>query len=475
MTLKFATPIKAFFLVAALAGTCLSASAALPERISSALERAGIRPESVSLYAVTADTGEVLLEHEPDRPMRSASLMKLLTTYAALELLGPAWTWPTEAYAETLPQGGTLDGPLILKGYGDPALTLERFWLLTRQLRQNGIQHIRGGLLIDQSHFGPPPGAPDRLDWPWEVVPGPLMVNFQATRLFFERQSNGVSLRAEPDLGWQFHLDLPVVEGPCMADVEDSWWPRMDWLSTPPTATIRGTFPSGCDRRELNIGVTDPLYYHGALFRALWESQGGTLSGDIREGQASASAVRVARIESPPLPRALTDMNKFSNNAMARLIYQTIGKRYATAEDASIRDAADRAIRVWLRSKGLEFAELVQETGSGLSRRESLSSRHWVQLLHKASGGRYAAELIASLPVAGVDGTMSRRLRNEAAMGWGHFKTGTLSDTKSLAGFLTSGRGRPMIMAVQINEADLGRRADLVLEDIVRLLFEDDF
>lgn len=458
--------------VFAIALTTLEANAALPERITRGLNNAGIRLEDVSVVVQTTE-GLTLIEHNPDKWMRSASLMKLLTSYAALELLGPAWAWPTEAYGGGEFSNGTLHGPLTLKGYGDPSLTIERLWLLTQQLRQKGLRQIEGGLVIDQSHFVPAPQrSGEGLTEPWEVAPGALLLNLQAERLFFEPNGQQVSVRAEPDLGWNIHLDLPMVEGPCLTDIEDKWWPRMDWSTKPPTAYIGGEFPSECKTRELNIGVNDTLYYVEAIFRRLWESQGGSLHGTTTYGTATAEQPVLARIESAPLTRAIMDMNKFSNNPMARLVYLSIG-RQSPLPDLSTAENANSAVRAWLAQKGLNFPELVQETGCGLSRNEGLSARHWVELLKSARASRYAAELTASLPIVGIDGTMKKRLKNETGQGWGHFKTGTLRDSKSLAGYLTTSRGRSLVLSIQINEPELGRRADAVLEDILRMLFED--
>lgn len=456
-----------------LLGVSTLAQAQLPERIAQRLASAGIKPDAMSVM-VTSRDGATVIEHNADSPMRSASLMKLLTSYAALEILGPAWTWPTEVYALGEIRGGVLNGPLVLKGYGDPSLSIERLWLLTQQLKNRGLREIKGGLVVDLSHFTPQPVRTDRmLDEPWEIVPGPLLINLQAERLFFEPFAGSVNVRAEPDLGWTFKLDMPMVDLPCPADVEDQWWPRIDWSTRPPAAYIKGQFPASCPARILNVGITDPLYYAEAVFRSLWQQGGGVLEGEVKSDIAPAGLQAYARVESAPLSRALMDMNKFSSNPMARLIYLTIG-RHRPIPEKTTAESADSAIREWLSAQKLDFPELVQETGSGLSRREQLSSRHWVELLRHAQRSRYAAEFTASMPILGVDGTMSKRLKGEAGMGWGHFKTGTLSDTKSLAGYLTTSRGRPLVVAVQINTPNLGRRADAALEDIIRLLYEDD-
>lgn len=483
MTLKFAMRSNVFFThyisvigrvtCSALLLTSLSwANAALPPRIEQALSKAGISPDSIAIVArPLQDTP--LLTHNADRPMRSASVMKLLTTYAALERLGPNWTWKTEAYALGPIKDGVLDGPLLLKGYGDPSLTLERFWLLTHQLKQQGLKTIKGGVIVDVSHFDLAPTLPTSLiDDPWEVVPNALMINLQAERLFFERQGDVASVRAEPELGWKIKLDMPIIEGPCREDIEDEWKPRIEWVNGTPTASIRGKFPTGCDTQILNLGITNPIYYAGAIFRQLWEGQGGKLEGTIHAGTLPENAVRIAQLESLPLSQAIVGMNKFSSNPMARSIYLSLGRTYQLANQSSA-NSADAAIKRWLKEKKLFFPELVQETGCGLSRREQLSAEHWVDLLISAAHSPFSAELTASLPILGMDGTMKKRLRSEPAMGWGHFKTGTLSDTKTLAGYLTTAKGNQLAVAVLINAPALGRRADPVLEEILRILFED--
>lgn len=450
------------------AGFCY---AQLPAPIEKALNDAKIKADTVALSVRELD-GDILFEHNATAPMRAASLMKLLTTYAALERLGPSWTWKTEAYTQGDIKDGRLDGALLLKGYGDPSLTIERLWLLTQQLKKNGLRDISDGLIIDLSYLDQPPiDFKKPLDAPWEIVPSALMINLQATRLFFERKENSVKVRAEPDLGWQFKLDLPIVDAPCREDVEDEWQPQMDWSSTP-TAYIQGKFPSGCDTKILNIGVTDPTYYIGAIFKNIWQEQGGTISGTVRLGTLNTTQLPFAQIESNPLSKAIVDMNKFSSNPMARAIYLSIGKTYPQAE-LNNAESADIEIKRWLAEKKLYFPELVQETGSGLSRREQLSASHWTELLSSAAHSRYAAEFTASLPILGVDGTMRKRLKGEAAMGWGHFKTGTLSDTKSLAGYLTTASGKRLAIAILINTPNLGRRADPAFEQLLRTLFDD--
>jgi D-alanyl-D-alanine carboxypeptidase/D-alanyl-D-alanine-endopeptidase (penicillin-binding protein 4) len=140
-------------LALALVATGLAGAQSLPAPVEQALKRAHIPLSGVAAYVQDVDGGRPLVAHHAAQAMNPASTMKLVTTYAALELLGPSYTWKTEAYAAGNWQGDVLQGDLILKGYGDPKLTLEDFWLLLRRLRALGLREIRGDLVLDRSYF----------------------------------------------------------------------------------------------------------------------------------------------------------------------------------------------------------------------------------------------------------------------------------------------------------------------------------
>ena len=130
----------------------------------------------------------------------------LLTTYAALERLGPAYRWPTEAYAAGELAHGVLAGDLVLKGYGDPKLTLENFWLLLRDLRARGLREVRGDLVLDRSFFSPDAASASGIDdkpmRPYNTAPDALLLNFKSVRVQFlpDPGARVVRIVAEPDL-----------------------------------------------------------------------------------------------------------------------------------------------------------------------------------------------------------------------------------------------------------------------------------
>jgi D-alanyl-D-alanine carboxypeptidase/D-alanyl-D-alanine-endopeptidase (penicillin-binding protein 4) len=178
----------------------------LPAPVSTALKAAGVPADAVAVFVQRADQNKPLLVQHADQPMNPASTMKLLTTYAGLEILGPAYTWRTEFHSSVPVQGDVLNGDLILKGYGDPALTLENFWNLVRALRQKGVREIRGDLILDRGYFEEVKGDPALFDGEpyraYNAGPDALLVNFKSTRFRFsgDAQSGKVAIAVDPDL-----------------------------------------------------------------------------------------------------------------------------------------------------------------------------------------------------------------------------------------------------------------------------------
>jgi D-alanyl-D-alanine carboxypeptidase/D-alanyl-D-alanine-endopeptidase (penicillin-binding protein 4) len=190
------------------------------------------------------------------------------------------------------------------------------------------------------------------------------------------------------------------------------------------------------------------------VFLQLWAELGGTLTGGVRDGTVPADARAVAVSPSPTLAEAVRDINKFSNNVMARQLFLTLGmeagRRPASADDA------DAAIRSWLDARGLGIPELVLENGSGLSRRERISAEGLGRVLQAAWRSSVMPELMASLPVTATDGTMRKRLKQNGVAGQAHIKTGSLEGVRSIAGYVLDKSGRRWIVVFFVNHAHAG-------------------
>ncbi len=440
---------------------------ALPKEVSDALNQAHIPQSSVGIEVREINARVPLISINVQQAMNPASTMKLLTTYAGLELLGPSYTWKTEAWIDGKLDKGVLQGNLILKGYGDPKFTIEQFWLWLSELRARGLREIQGDLVLDRSFFNLPAHDPADFDndpvRAYNVGPDALLLNFNTLRLRYLPDGNRLKVISEPPLDGVL-LDNQLA--PQSAPNCESWDDTIHIQPRGDSVVLQGGYPSECGEREQNLNVMPHTRYVAAVFNAVWQELGGTLKGNTREGAVGGNARLFATHYSAPLAEVIRDINKFSNNVMARQLFLTLGTATQASATASI-PLSIQTTKSWLIQKNLSFPELVLENGAGLSRQERISSQHLAQLLHSVANSSLNAELTASLPILGVDGSVKKRLKGTAAASHAHLKTGTLEGVKAIAGYVKSKSGKEWIMVFLINHpnAKLGGAAqDALIE-----------
>ena len=432
----------------------------LPEPVAQALAQAGIPGTSAAVYVHEIGVEQPVVAHGADRPLNPASTMKLVTTYAALDLLGPAYVWNTEVYATGTLQQGVLNGDLMLKGYGDPRLTLENFWLLLRNLRSRGVREIRGNLLLDHSYFNAAGYDPARFDdqptRPYNTGPDALLVNFKAVTLQFvpDRDARTVKILADPALPQLAIVNnLTLGNGAC-----GDWVPRLKLEAQGNGDAARlafnGVYAWDCGEKTRSFSVLGHRQYVGALFAQMWKELGGSFNGGVRYGEVPPDARLLTSAKSESLSEIVRHINKFSNNVMARQLFLTLGA--VGVDPPATFDKANQSIRLWLSGKGLSFPELVIENGSGLSRVERISAKHLGQLLLAAFRSPVMPELIASLPLVAMDGTMKRRLKDADVAGQAHIKGGTLEGVRAIAGYVLDSQGRRVVVVFIVNHANAG-------------------
>ncbi len=240
-----------------------------------------------------------------------------------------------------------------------------------------------------------------------------------------------------------------------------------DTLSTQLNGTtllVQGTFPASCGERAKYFSLLPPSKYLDSVFRALWQELGGSLSGEVRDGATPGSAKLYTTHNSAPLSELIRDINKFSNNVMARQLFLSLGM--SSAEPATIAHS-EQAVHDWLVQKQLNFPELALENGAGLSRAERISPHSMALLLQAAQSSPLQPEFEASLPIMGIDGTLKKRLPDSMVTSQAHLKTGTLDGVKAVAGYVRSRSGKQWIMVFFINHpnASAGQRAqDALIE-----------
>lgn len=428
----------------------------LPALVREQLSLAQIPDSAVGIIVQPLDAAGPIVSFNASEPMNPASTMKLLTTFAVIDVLGPAFTWRTQFYSDGPLENEILDGNLIVKGYGDPSLTLERLWLMLRELRQRGLREIHGDLILDRSYFQVPDLDPSRFDnkpsRPYNAVPDALLLNNQAMRLKFipNLAQNSVKILADP------HPAQVEVSESLTLDTEDicgDWEEKMGndifYFDTSVSVTFSGSYPASCGDKTRYISVLTPAHYFYGVFMQMWQELGGTLSGQTRDQVLPPEASLLAEFESRPLAEVVRDTNKFSNNVMARQLFLTIGA-LTQGEPATIQKS-EIAIAAWLQKKNLSFPELVLENGSGLSRMERISASHMAELLVAAHRSPFMPELLASLPLLGIDGTVKDRLVGSDVTGRAHIKTGSLEGVRAIAGYVLDHQGRTIVVVCIIN------------------------
>jgi D-alanyl-D-alanine carboxypeptidase/D-alanyl-D-alanine-endopeptidase (penicillin-binding protein 4) len=368
-----------------------------------------------------------------------------VTTYAALDMLGPAFTWTTPVYFEGPVQGGTLQGNLYLKGQGDPRLVVERLWLLLRRVQALGIQRIAGDIVLDRSAFEVPATDPGAFDGeplrPYNAAPDALLLNFKSVVLTFTPEGGQARVQVDPPLaGVQWPATVPLSGAPC-GDWRGGL--RADFAD-PLRVQFGGSYPAACGERTWPVAYADPSRYAARAVAGLWRDIGGQLTGQVREGRVPAALKPAFEWRSPPLAEIVRDVNKFSNNVMAQQLFLTIGLQRAGRGSP---EAAREAVRGWWRER-LGGEAPVMDNGSGLSRAERITARQLATLLQAAWVSPLMPDLAASLPVMGLDGTL-RRARGST--GLAHLKTGSLRDVAGVAGYVHGASGRRYVLVAIAN------------------------
>lgn len=445
----------------------LAAAQGLPAPIEATLQQAGLTGDSLVLWVAPVDGGPPLLAHRAERPVNPASLMKLATSAVALARLGPSYRWRTPVLVDRPPQDGRLSGNLYLRGRGDPQLTLERLWLLLRELQRRGVHEIDGDIVLDGSAFALPPVDPGAFDGepfrPYNVQPEALVISHKAVTLQFvpEPARRIARVSVVPTLqGWTVPASVPLSGEPSCGD----WRQQLQAdFSDPAGPRFAGRLPAVCGERSWPVAPPASLGYNARAVAALWQEIGGRLGGRVRDGVTPGAAQPLFEAVSPTLGEVLRDMNKFSNNLLADQLMLTLALE---ARGTGTWDVAREQVTTALVTQaGCRGDEVSVDRGSGLSRSARLSARCLGQVLRWAWVNPWMPEFFASLPLAGED--TARRATSVA--GRAHLKTGSLDDAAGLAGLVDGPDGQryTFVAILQPPPAARGQPLQPVLNDIL--------
>ncbi len=433
----------------------VTAKAGLPQTVAEALKKAGVPEQNVAVYVQALTDKTPILEHNAAQAMNTASVMKVVTTHAALDELTPAYRWKTEIYRDGTLVNWELQGDLIIKGYGDPSFKAQDFWRLLMSLRQAGVKKISGDLHIDKSYFavGQTSVNFDTEKWrAYNASPSAFLVNGRTTSFKFNVVDDAVTVLQEFELPEVVVINqMKLVKGAICGD----WRGRMDYAVKPVEGqvlvTFNGTYPAACGERYLELSVLSDDQYAFFTFRKLWRELGGEFSGGLKVTAKSSTAVKMLEQWSEPLGSVVRDINKWSNNVMAKQLLLTLAAEKVSQPATEL--GGTEAVKRWLNSKGLQFDELVIENGSGLSRIEQINAAHLGQLLVQAYNSPIMPEMMASLPILALDGTVQQRLKDSVSNGRAHLKTGSINGVSAIAGYVLDANGHRHVLVMMVNHA----------------------
>lgn len=440
--MKYRTPLACCLLAWAGATACAQG---LPAEVESALAEAGLPREAVVMLVAPAEGGPARVAHRVDARVNPASIAKLATTLAGLELLGPTYTWSTPVYFDGPVRDGVLQGNLVIKGQGDPKLVIERLWLLLKRVQAMGVRSIAGDIVLDRTAFTVPARDPGAFDGeplrPYNASPDALLVNFKAVTVTFTPQDGQARVRAEPALGGvRWPASVPLAGGAC----GDWITPLQADFGNPAQVRFPGTFPAACGERVWQIAFPDPAGYAARAIAATWRDIGGELRGQVRDGPVPEGARPAFEFASPSLAEVTRDINKFSNNVMAQQLFLTLSLQQRSS---GTLEGSREVLAAWWRERfGGEVP--VTDNGSGLSRTESITAGQLGQLLQAAWASPLMPDFVASLPALGLDGTLRRSRQN---IGLAHLKTGSLADVAGVAGYVHGPQGRRYVLVAIAN------------------------
>ncbi|MFR5391748.1 D-alanyl-D-alanine carboxypeptidase/D-alanyl-D-alanine-endopeptidase [Parasutterella sp.] len=451
---KFSVVALSFFIFFSPAGQAASQKSApsLPAPIQKALNSCKVPKGDFSLSVIPLTDKGTVLKFNSAAPRVPASSAKVITSAAALQLLGPAKVWTTRFIsAEEPDKNGVLSGDLYLVGHGAPSMTIERFWLLVDNLRARGVKEIKGNIIADRSHFDVAPHDPFAFDGegnrPYNLGPDALMVN---SRSFFikirpDKEAGVAYLYPEPRIaGVKLPESIPLSkEGRRMEKTNQSDF------SNPLKPAFKGKFPLKCGPKDYFYTSLSADQYLQVVFADMWKKAGGTWKGKVVQGKLpddSDDYKVLASSYSEPLTKLVYNMNKYSDNIIARQLFLALAK--TQKDEPKNLEGARAAVYEWAASLKIPPSSLKIDNGSGLSRTTAISTDAFVTVLKHMWNAPQMPEFVSSLPISGVDGTMRKR---HVAQGSAHVKTGYIQNVRSIAGYVQTKSGERYAVAAIVN------------------------
>ncbi len=444
---------------------------ALPAGINSIINKSGISKNDISIYIKEAGNGgRELASLNASKTRTPASVIKVLSTYAAVLKLGFDYRWPTQFYKRGTVKNGVLNGDLVVKGFGDPTLSSKDLTSIVANIKAKGIKKITGNIVIDRTYFAVGTKNNSGFDKhtysPYNAMPDAMMFNERVSTICVTPNKN-VVYKKVADGSYKIKNNLQRVNKPCKGRYS---WPgiKIDNSSATPEVWLQGKISKKCGKRNICKVITKPyksFYY--ALKDAL-KKEGVTVSGGMRLNKVPSNANILFTHYSRSLEKIVSKTAKKSNNLYARHLLLFLGaKMYGAPATLS---KGRQAVEYILRSKGaISSGTLKIDNGSGLSRSAKLNAKQLANMYDNAYT-RYGSRWMKTLSVAGVDGTIKRRFRGTVVKNRAWMKTGTLNRVKNIGGYVKSRSGRLYTVVILVNTKQGRWKASKLQNNIMKWL-----
>jgi len=408
------------------------------DAINKILNRSELSKGNYSFYIKNISKRAKVFSYNEQKAFNPASVMKLVTTYAGLQLLGPQYQWKTEVLYKGNIKNKHLYGDLIIRGYGDPTLTYADLSEIIERVQQQDIQYIHGNIIIDESFFGELQNQDlidDKKYRAYNVNPKSFVVNENTINFNFSINNEKINIQTFPEI-----QTLKVINHLKLSDQGcNEWKDALDYeVETKSNITeivFNGAFDKACDSKDIDLSILSHNRLSKELFEKLWKMHGGIIEGNFKNTyQKVTDTHKLYEHQSRPLSLIVRDVNKYSQNLIARNLLLTM---LAENNGSPITEnEAGRFAKEFLIKEKLKLDSLEMDNGAGLSRNAKISAEDLSFLLEKAYSGLYMPEFIASLPNMGIDGTLKNRGKKLSVSKHAYLKTGSIKNVSAIAGYI---------------------------------------
>ena len=425
--------------------------------VDALIKKHQIPENKLSIILEDSESGERLISINPSTTRSPGSVTKIFTAFAALDLLGEAYQWRTDAFIEKENNNKEIVDHLLIRGGGDPSFSIKDLEELILNIRAKGIREIRDDIYFDQTFFRQRKKSTAKFDKsplrPYNTMHSSLIVNSNKIDLSFNLNEE----TGKPDItplflpiGIKIENNLSVGTGKCKdfrSQVTFDERFRKETL----TILINGVYPAQCKNLDHDLAITRTEHYFFGVFKKLWLNSGGTINGYYKKKNKSNKHVLVAHVFSEELSTALEMMLKESDNLTARNIFLSLpefSKRKELRNSRKLLYGSMKENNIYWH-----FRNII-DNGSGLSRVTRIKAESVMSLIQEIDQGTKFSSVKSMLPISGVDGTLKNIYQSKLLRGQLRLKTGTLNGVRCLAGFITTKSGNEYRFVFMHNNYD---------------------